>query len=188
MISVVSKVMSVVGIIAGCLFLVYNLFLWRRKVFLEIAELSDMAYPDEHDRIVEELAEIMIRQHRNRYCYIVLFTLSLIGYVCGICLSDGVIPFDLMTFCLSATTTVSVTLFMSWFGKTDIFKRMRYPRYLELLRGALLAALWIITMFFFFFLFPWSGCLMAVLFIIIGLVAIRLMNKYGRKNDRLWQG
>ncbi len=178
----IAIILAVVCLISGCLFLVYNITLWRTKLTLEMAEIAHLADPDLHDRAVEELVKLNNLRRRNKIKYIVFFTLSLLEYALYVYLTEKGLPFDLMMFCITVVVTVPTTLFLSWFGSTTRFKVMRYSYYLEFLFGAILAVLWIATLFFFFYLFPWLGCLTAVLFVIIGLVVIRLMNKYGINN------
>ena len=173
--------MSILCLVLGCLFFVRNIPLWRTKNTLEMAVVANLDFPDEHDRIVTELAEIKSLRRTNKYLYIVFFTLSLVGYVLYTYWVKKSLPFDLLAFCISVVVTVPTTLFLSWFGHTWTFKTMRYSYYLEVLFGAVLALLWIATLFFYFYLFPWFGCLIAVLFIIFGLAVIWFINKYGNK-------
>jgi len=180
--------MSVLSLVIGSLFFIGNLTLWRTKLSLEMAEIANLAYPDLHNRAVEELEKLNSLRRINKFIYIVFFTLSLVMYASYVYWTKNGLPFDLMMFCISVVVTVPITLFLSWFGSTTRFKLMRYSYYLEFLFGAILAVLWIATLFFFFYLFPWLGCLTAVLFIIVGIVVIRFLNKYGYKNNILWQG
>ena len=130
----------------------------------EIAHLDD---PDLHARAVEELVKLNSLRRTNKIIYIRYFTLSLVTYAFYVYWTEKGLPFYLMMFCISVVVTISTTLFLSWFGSTTRFKLMRYSYYLEFLFGAILAVLWIATLFFFFYLFPWLGCLTAVLFIIV---------------------
>lgn len=175
--------MSLVCLLAGCLFLVQNLTLWRTKYTLELKEAAHLAFPEEHDRIVEEIEELNSLRRRNKYLYIVFFTLSLVEYVYYIYHTDGVVPFDLLAFCISTVLAVSVTIVLTWIGNTTRFKLLHCSYYLEYLFGAILALLWIATLFFFFYLFPWLGCTIAVLFIVLGIVVIRVMIKYERSQN-----
>ena len=180
-ISIFMGSMSVISLLAGSLFLVYSITLWRTKLALEMAEIAHLDDPDLHDRAVEELFELNSLRRRNKIYYIVFFTLSLIGYAWSVYCTEKGLPFDLMMFCISVVVTIPTTHFLSWFGSTTRFKLMRYSYYLEFLFGAILAVLWIATLFFFFYLFPWLGCLTAVLFIILGLGLIKFLNRFGCK-------
>lgn len=173
--------MSMLSLVLGCLFFVRNIPLWRTKKLLEMAVVAMLNFPDEHDRIVTELAEIKSLRRTNKYFYSVFFTLSLVGYVLYTYWVKKSLPFDLLAFCISVVVTVPTTLFLSWFGNTWTFKTMRYSYYLEELFGAILAVLWIATLFFFFYLFPWFVCLIVVQLVICGLSVIWFIKKYGSK-------
>ena len=41
----------------------------------------------------------------------------------------------------------------------------------------------LLLVIFFFYLFPWLGCTIAVLFIVLGIVVIRVMIKYERSQN-----
>ena len=76
----IAIILAVVCLISGCLFLVYNITLWRTKLTLEMAEIVHLDDPDLHDRAVEELVKLNNLRRRNKIRYIVFFTLSLLEY------------------------------------------------------------------------------------------------------------
>lgn len=181
-VSVLLIVLSVLLLLAGCLFLVFDLTLWRTKIKLDMRCLTFLDDEEIHDRTVEELERVHHVSRISRRCYIVFFTLALMAYTSFTYMTKKDLSFDLLAFCISVVVTVPTTLFLSWFGRTTTFMMMRYSYYLEFLFGLILAVLWIATLFFFFYLFPWIGCITAVLFIFLGIGIIRFMNKYGNKN------
>ena len=63
--------MSILCLVMGCLFFVRNIPLWRTKNTLEMAVVANLDFPDEHDRIVTELAEIKRLRRTNKYLHIV---------------------------------------------------------------------------------------------------------------------
>ena len=144
-VSVLLIVLSVLLLLVGCLFLVFDLTLWRTKINLDMRRLTFLDDEDVHDRTVEELEQVRHVSHISRRCYIVFFTLSLVLYSSYVYWTEKGLPFDLLAFCISVVVTVPTTLFLSWFGNTTTFMVMRYSYYLEFLFGLILAVLWIAT-------------------------------------------
>ena len=173
--------LSVVCLLAGCLFLVCDVTLLRTKyTFLELDLQVSLHDDEEHDHVVENLQRVNSLRRTHRIFYIVFFTFSLLAYAADVYVTEGELPFDLLAFCICVTVSVAFTLLMVPVTRTMSFK---CSIKMEVIFAGCLFFLWTSTLLSFFYLFPWLGCTVSVIICAILLWAYRVLSKKSLNNN-----
>lgn len=171
LLSVVFSGMSLVCLLAGISFLIFNVYLlkskWRKEWDLLIAE--------DDDGKKMALDSLNLTRRNNKFLYVIFFTLALLFYAGDVYIEDGGLPFDFLAFCVTVAVNVCFTLVAVTVERHLQERKRVVSIYTESVLGCISMILWVATLFFFFYMFPWLGFLVAVILCSVGLWMLKVL-------------